>query len=36
MNKLDALVCIGGNGTQKNAYHLAQKRFKYHNPAKNH
>ena len=24
LNKLDALVCIGGNGTQKNAYHLAQ------------
>jgi 6-phosphofructokinase 1 len=24
-NKLDALVCIGGNGTQKNAYHLAQR-----------
>jgi 6-phosphofructokinase len=22
---LDGLVCIGGNGTQKNAYHLAQK-----------
>jgi len=25
LNKLDALVCIGGNGTQKNAYHLAQR-----------
>ncbi|MBN1417111.1 MAG: 6-phosphofructokinase [Bacteroidales bacterium] len=24
-NKLDALVCIGGNGTQKNAYHLAKR-----------
>jgi len=24
-NKLDALVCIGGNGTQKNAYHLAER-----------
>ncbi|MBN2762953.1 MAG: ATP-dependent 6-phosphofructokinase, partial [Bacteroidales bacterium] len=24
-HKLDALVCIGGNGTQKNAYHLAQR-----------
>lgn len=24
-NKLDALVCIGGNGTQKNAHHLAKK-----------
>ncbi len=24
-NKLDALVCIGGNGTQKNAWHLAKR-----------
>lgn len=24
-NNLDALVCIGGNGTQKNAYHLAKR-----------
>jgi 6-phosphofructokinase 1 len=23
-NRLDALVCIGGNGTQKNAWHLTQ------------
>lgn len=23
-NNLDALVCLGGNGTQKNAYHLAK------------
>ncbi len=23
-NKLDALVCLGGGGTQKNAYHLYQ------------
>jgi 6-phosphofructokinase len=25
LNRLNALVCIGGNGTQKNAWHLAQK-----------
>jgi 6-phosphofructokinase 1 len=24
-NRLDVLVCIGGNGTQKNAYHLAKR-----------
>jgi 6-phosphofructokinase 1 len=24
-NKLDVLVCIGGNGTQKNAFHLANR-----------
>ncbi len=25
LNRLDALVCIGGNGTQKNAHHLAER-----------
>ena len=33
---LDALVCLGGGGTQKSALHLHRGRPQYHHPAQDH